>query len=351
MSLPERQEVVFKNKLCYNCLYPGHQIRQCRGGNCNKCGKRHNTKLHSDASLNPSDSVNVQSSSTPETQSIVTFVELGTKNTSVPTQIILATALVNLTNADGQHIQCRAKLDSGSQVCLITKKCASKLNISVVKSSLSIAGIGSVTAKTGTKLSTSLCSRLNDFEVFIDFHVINSITNNLPTHRINMEPLLIPSTISNCLADPQFNEPASIDILLGAEIFFELLIGESVKISPFITIHNTILGWVFTGSTKINDVQPTSTSLLLRHCGQSAVTLVSRSCSTGDSSDSRAEDHFKANVSHDDLGRFVVKLPFVQDPSSLGDSKTMAQQRFFNLERKLQKNPSLASDYQKFMNE
>jgi len=200
-------------------------------------------------------------------------------------------------------------------------------------------------------LSTSLRSRIHDFEAFIDFHVIDSITNNLPTHRISLEPLLIPHTINSCLADPRFNEPASIDILLGAEIFFELLTGESLKFSPFITLHNTTLGWVFTGSTQISDAPPTSTSLTLRHGDQSAVSLISQSYKGSDSSDSTAEEHFKANVYHDDHGRFVVRLPFIQDPSSLGDSKCMAQQRFYNLERKLHKSPSLASDYQKFMDE
>lgn len=69
------------------------------------------------------------------------------------------------------------------------------------------------------------------------------------------------------------------------------------------------------------------------------------------SSEARAEDHFKNNVSRDDRGRFVVRLPFIRDPSVLGDSRFMAQQRFYNLERKLLKNPSLASDYKDFMNE
>lgn len=58
-----------------------------------------------------------------------------------------------------------------------------------------------------------------------------------------------------------------------------------MKISPLITIHNTIIYWVFTGSTQINDAQPTSTNLLLHHCVQSAVTLVSQSYSNSDSSD------------------------------------------------------------------
>lgn len=102
-------------------------------------------------------------------------------------------------------------------------------------------------------------------ELFIDL----TSDSTLKTAKIS-----IPLTMSSCLADPHIYEPASIDILLGAEIFFELLIGESMKISPFVTLHNTNFGWVFTGSVQINDIQPPSTSLLLRHCSQLAMALI-----------------------------------------------------------------------------
>jgi len=166
-----------------------------------------------------------------------------------------------------------------------------------------------------------------------------------------MESLIVPHTITNCLADPNFIEPASIDILLGAEIFFELLTGESMKLSPLVTLHNTNLGWVFTGSAQIHDIHSQSTSLILHHCDQSAISLIAQSYSNNFSSESEAEVYFKHNVSRDFLGRFVVRLPIIQDPLVLGDSKFMAQQRFYNLERKLLKNPSLASDYKEFMTE
>lgn len=55
-------------------------------------------------------------------------------------------------------------------------------------------------------------------------------------------------------------------------------------------------------------------------------------------------------MSRDNLGRFVVRLPFIRESSMLCDSRFIAQQRFYNLERKLLKNLSLASDYKEFMN-
>lgn len=141
MSITERQDVVFKHKLCYNCLYPGHQVRQCRGGNCNRCRKRHNTKLHSDDPYNYPSSTNEQPSSS-QSQSVVTYVEQAGNKTAALKLIMLATAVVSLTNSTGQQLSCRAILDSGSQVCLITRECASKLRISDVQSSISLAGTG-----------------------------------------------------------------------------------------------------------------------------------------------------------------------------------------------------------------
>lgn len=51
--------------------------------------------------------------------------------------------------------------------------------------------------------------------------VIEKITQNLPSDRINSVNIQIPNGIS--LADPQFNKPAKIDLLLGAKVFFDLL--------------------------------------------------------------------------------------------------------------------------------
>lgn len=350
MSINERQDIVFKNKLCYNCLYPGHQVRQCRGGNCNKCGKRHNTKLHHDKPYNQPPSANEQPSS-PQDQSVVTYVEQANNNPTAPRQIMLATAVINLTNSTGQQIACRAILDSGSQVCLITRECASRLHISEIQGSVSLAGIGSVAAKTGTMISTTMCSRLSDYEASINFHVINSITNKLPSHSVNIHQLNIPDTILNCLADPGFHEPGNIDVLIGAEIFYELLIGESKKTPEGTVLHNTCLGWVLTGSMPIANYHRCMSSLLIQCQSRSSLALTDRPTCNLKENQSIAEAHFTSTVTQDHSGRFVVRLPFLRDPEVLGDSRFMAQQRFLNLERRMNRDSMLAQEYKKFMSE
>ena len=63
------------------------------------------------------------------------------------------------------------------------------------------------------------------------------------------------------------------------------------------------------------------------------------------------EQHFIKNTKRDDKGKFVVRLPFVQEHPSLGKSKDIAIRRFLALERRFSRNKELANEYSKFMKE
>jgi len=76
--------------------------------------------------------------------------------------------------------------------------------------------------------------------------------------------------------------------------------------------------------------------------------------------DQWCEDYFKKSTSRDSSGRFCVALPFrnlfshaINDQTSpnhsLGDSRSIALKLFYNLERRLAKDPELYVAYRKFM--
>ncbi|XP_037898154.1 uncharacterized protein LOC119642917 [Glossina fuscipes] len=65
----------------------------------------------------------------------------------------------------------------------------------------------------------------------------------------------------------------------------------------------------------------------------------------------QCEAHLIQNVQTNNDNRFMVKLPFREDSSALGESKEMAHRRFIALERRLLKDSSTRTQYIKFMEE
>jgi len=64
------------------------------------------------------------------------------------------------------------------------------------------------------------------------------------------------------------------------------------------------------------------------------------------------ESHFINNVSRNEQGKIIVKLPIkIEKLKMLGDTHKIALQRFYNLEKRLNRDPHLKSQYKQFMQE
>ena len=115
LSFQERSEFLKKASLFPNCLHPIHQLSDCRGGSCRKCGKRLNSLLHIDSKPETSDRVNAN---------------FPTQNMHVRTELhtLLSTALVDICDNQGKPHTCRAILDNGSQSNFLSEKMARLLN-------------------------------------------------------------------------------------------------------------------------------------------------------------------------------------------------------------------------------
>ncbi|CAD7078689.1 unnamed protein product [Hermetia illucens] len=74
---------------------------------------------------------------------------------------------------------------------------------------------------------------------------------------------------------------------------------------------------------------------------QSALTVAEKRC----------EAHFAQHNTRRSEGRFVVRLPFVDNPSTLEESTQMTLNRFFALEKRIAKNTVIKAQYVEFMNE
>jgi hypothetical protein len=121
-------------------------------------------------------------------------------------------------------------------------------------------------------------------------------------------------------------------------------------------LQNTQLGWLIGGSIAESQSK-------IKTCTNLAITLqnqvarfweIEQVTTTGPPRtrvEAWCEEHFLKTYAREPNGKFVVRLPFKQNVSKLRGSKDIATKRFLQLERNLMKQPTLQSDYVKFMAE
>jgi hypothetical protein len=171
----------------------------------------------------------------------------------------------------------------------------------------------------------------------------------------------IPKNIK--LADPEFNRPAKVDILLGAELFYELLCVGQIKLGSELPImQKTLLGWIVAGKCTGQVPRHQFSGCLMAQTNCSLDSLVNRfweldqspfeSKAVRQTAEQQAcELFFEKTVKQLSSGRFQVDLPFKTDPKVLGLSFQTAERRFLQLERKISKDAVLKTMYHDFMKE
>lgn len=178
-----------------------------------------------------------------ETTYSLTTVELN--------QVLLSTATIFIQDSAKNWIKCTALLDSGSQSNLISKPFCEKLKLNCENINIPLSGVNQIETNITSKTSAKIKSRFDNFETELQFLVLPRITEKLPLIKFEKMQLNIPKYLQ--LADEQFNIPKSIDILLGAGIFFDLIKHGKIKLENNQPIlQETILGWIVTGNLQIN---------------------------------------------------------------------------------------------------
>ncbi|KAL4096395.1 hypothetical protein QTP88_021357 [Uroleucon formosanum] len=184
--------------------------------------------------------------------------------------------------------------------------------------------------------------------------VLPKLTSQIPLLPVNQSNIKIPVDIA--LADPSLDTPQRIDMLLGAEIFFELMTTGQLRPTPHGPIFkNTTLGWIVSGSVSNNERKTETASVsLVSLCNlekqiarfwqleevnnNNVLSLEEKLC----------KKYFYQNVRREVDGRYVVSLPF-SDVSKLGKSYNTALRSFLSLERRLQSDTELKKKTYKFV--
>ncbi|KAL4135469.1 hypothetical protein QTP88_007075 [Uroleucon formosanum] len=195
-------------KLCTNCLSK-HKENKCKAKGCRKCGEHHNTLLHenvseSNAESAPTTSINAHAASTPSAK------------------VLLFTAIIKMFSSSDEPFLVRALLDSVSQGNFITNNLVSKLRITKQKFDCTISEVNAAECRVSHLVAAVVQARSGEYTRSINFMTLPKITSKLPASPINVNnSYTIPEYIE--YADPSYATPGEIDLLLGAEVFFDTL--------------------------------------------------------------------------------------------------------------------------------
>nr|CAI5844533.1 unnamed protein product [Callosobruchus analis] len=359
LSAQSRSTEIKKRGLCFNCLRKNHSIKDCRAMGCRKCKKKHHTLLHFESSNNSNETSNDNQQSITKNEDNKQ-VSCHTLNPKLPSQVLLATVMILVKDSVGNLHSCRALLDCGSQSNFVTESFCNKLQLERENSNLLISGISNSVANIRHKVDVEIHSLRNDFRVNISCLVLRKITEKLPSFNFDLKQLDIPSNLQ--LADPNLNEPSSVDILLGASVFWQILCTGQISLGDSQPIlQKTKFGWILSGTCLIMDPKAESQRILSYHTSEqrSLDETVSKfweieeveSPKQASREDASIESHFVANVQRNPSGRFIVKIPFNEKVSELGESREVALKRFYSMERKLSKYPDLKREYDSFLQE
>lgn len=145
------------------------------------------------------------------------------------------------------------------------------------------------------------------------------------------------------MADPNFDVSQEIDLLLGASLFWDLLVEGKIQLDVNLSLQNTQFGYIVTGCVPVDLNTNVLCNLLKTHVPEDdqlkkfwELEEVQCSSSTFMSKEQlQCEELFKRDTFRNREGQFVVKFPLKHSPELLGDSRATAMRRFLSLEKKI----------------
>ncbi|XP_065356376.1 uncharacterized protein LOC135950776 [Calliphora vicina] len=372
MTPVAKNEFINSMRICRNCLNTGHFSYHCRSlSRCQTCQQNHHTILHNvfsttfdttDNSLSNPNILNpVPNDTNPSTSAQTTddsfnvACNFGTVKTANIAQVLLATVQVSLKTHDG-NFNIRALLDQCAQATLISRKAVDALKLPMHKTYVQISGLGNNTPYTSKKyVEFTLLSNLEpSFKINCKAYVLPKITSYQP---LSLDESTLPNLNDYQLADPYFSKPGSIDILLGGDVYGNIILPKQQKFKNSIFIQSSHFGWIVSGPTKPMSYQNNviinvcSLEQQLRAFWEQEELLEKRSLTE---EENLCEQHFRNTTTRDSSGRYTVSLPFKSllrknHLPNFNHTDYTALSRLKSVEAKCSSKPDFGKLYQDFM--
>ncbi|XP_050515058.1 uncharacterized protein LOC126890245 [Diabrotica virgifera virgifera] len=186
-----------------------------------------NSRTHGNASRDPDTQIETPSSSANsrkanKSDSNDVYQASSLSTFSGKKEVLLQTACVTIYDSHNNPVKVRCLTDSASQLSFITEELASRLKCIPYTKSLQISGISEICSTSNKMVDLNIFSNVNPTKQFtLSCAILPTITCKHPQMTLDFNALKIPPNIH--LADPEFCAPAEVQMLLGADIYFDLL--------------------------------------------------------------------------------------------------------------------------------
>lgn len=225
MNPSQRRDTVKTHKRCFNCLSDKHSATACKSKySCRVCRKKHHLMLHFDSSSEPSSSEIVSSNcSSPHSSEEKTEINSLQSSTHNRSQVLLATAWVTVRVPSGRSVVVRALLDQGSET-FISEKLAQLMRAKRIRMLISVTAVGDIhvgTFRHATQICISLRNSLAP-SLSTTALILDVLTSYIPKRNLDISS---PSQYSDLpWADTDPTSPDPIDIIIGADLYSDLII-------------------------------------------------------------------------------------------------------------------------------
>lgn len=361
-----REGLLRFHKICIYCTkHKYNRNKPCnsrRNLKCDKCDEKHITAMHPliessvpDKQKSEEDIIDVK-----EKENTTNSFLTNKKQTSCT---ILPTAIANIMGENGTIAPIRCLVDLGSESSYICSHIVQSLSLRKYKTSVKIKGIS----------GKSQCSSFNYVNLRIKLKdpslkivstkafVLPSIADTLPSRKIQI------NTEMTNLADPYFNTPAFVGVLLGSDIAPQIFkANEPSKITEDgWLMQPTHLGWIVCGRGKVNNNQRELSTFVTMHESMMKINndkqlsekiLKFYEIPEEEDIENHIENDYCEKVYQERHyrerdGRYVVPTPWKPDAASLGHSFRNAVKFFLSQENRWKNNEEHYIKSNNFMKE
>ncbi|XP_055714318.1 uncharacterized protein LOC129808564 [Phlebotomus papatasi] len=272
---------------------------------------------------------------------------------------ILKTACVRILDSQQNVHVCRALLDFGSEISVMTTELCQRLRLKLQKSPYTqVEGFQGQVSSRKHQVNAILIPQ-EGTQISLQCQVSQKISTNLPTSQINPRDVRVPTGF--VLADSEWHVSRPIDLLIGAAHEDEIMLDEVYKMGPGIpSLRNTVFGWVVCGKWQPNGAQSAYTPPICHTISLKTIdeTLrkfweleeLSEECpQTVEYRE--VEELYSSTTKRSENGQYNVRLPLKGNFGELGSNRKRASRQLNFLERRLSQNPQLYKEYSNIFEE